>query len=98
MVHYKLEKTNLVERAKFYNNYYKYKISQANIKSTLYKDFETLNVNIKNKIIRIILWESEGYKNDFGDWYKGNYEAYLILYDAFNRNSFDDGITHYITL
>ena len=91
-------KTNLIERAKFYNNYSKYKISQANIKSTLAYDFETLRVKINNKIIRILLWDSPGYEfgvEFIGGWFKGNCDAYIIFYDAFNRNSFNNGIKLY---
>ena len=91
-------KTNLIERVKFYNNYPRYKTSQANIRRTIAYDFETISVKINNKITKILLWDSVGYedgKNLFSGRYKGNCDAYLIAYDAFNRNSFTNGIKFY---
>ena len=87
-------KTNLFERTKFYNNYSKYKISQANIKTTLSYDFEALRVKMNNKIIKILLWDSAGYEHGMPSL-KRNCDAYLISYDAFNRNSFNNGIILY---
>ena len=91
-------KTNLIERMKCYHNYPKYKASQANIKRTIAYDFETFTFKINNKIIKVLFWDSVGYeegKQLFGGWIKGNCDAYLISYDAFNRNSFNNGIKIY---
>ena len=56
-------KTNLIERIKYYNNYPQYKTSQANIKSTISPDFETITVKMNNKIIKILFWDSIGYED-----------------------------------
>ena len=91
-------KTNLIERIKRYHNYSKYKTSQANIKRTIAYDFETFTVKINNKIIKVLFWDSVGYEDGrtlFCGWIKGNCRAYLISYDAFNRNSFNNAIKTY---
>ena len=53
---------------------------------------------MNNKIIKILFWDSIGYedgKNLIGGRFNGYYKAYLISYDAFNRNSFNNGIKFY---
>ena len=91
-------KTNLIERIKFYNNYTEYKTSQTKIKRTIAQDFETLTVKMNNKIIKILFWDSVGYEDSInlisGRFISGC-DAFLISYDAFNRNSFNNGIKFY---
>lgn len=53
---------------------------------------------MNNKIIKIIFWDSVGYENGI-NLFSGRYirycKAYLISYDALNRNSFNNGIKFY---
>ena len=67
------------------------RLHKVNIKSTIAHDFEAITVKMNNKIIKIIFWDSVGYENGinlFSGRYKRNCKAYLISYDALNRNSF----------
>ena len=91
-------KTNLIERVKYYNNFYQYKISSRNIKHTIAPDFESITVKINNKIITILFWVSLGYEiscNFFSGRYHASCKVFLISYDAINRNSFNNMIKLY---
>ena len=53
---------------------------------------------MNNIIIKILFWDSIGYENSknlISGRYIRSCKAYLISYDAFNRNSFKNGIKLY---
>ena len=90
-------KTFLTERIKLFNNFSEYIKKVGAITPTIGVDFKILNINYKNQLFKIQFWDTSGserFKDTVAGFMRGC-KAFLLCYDAFNRDSFNHIIKQY---
>ena len=68
-----------------------YNILRKNIRQTIGIDFKILKIKYKNTIIKLQLWDPSGaylYERLISAYYRGC-NAFLLCYDAYNKDSFN---------
>ena len=84
-------KTYLVNRIKFYNDYPKFVGCQKKIGPTFGVEFILLFIKYKAKLIKIHFWDTSGnihFESNVSYSMRGC-KAFLLCYDAYNRDSFE---------
>ena len=92
---YFVGKTILSKRVKIINK--KLSLLPLKYKSTISPDFDAIYVKINDKIIHINLWDCDADVDipRMGIVFPSNSDAFLILYDAQSRKSFEKAIKIY---
>ena len=86
-------KAYLANRLHFYKDYSKFIDWQKDIEPTIDVDFKLLYIKYKNNSIKITFWDSSGAGDVHSEIIVSSYmrgsNAFILCYDAYNRDSFN---------